>query len=392
MLSAPLTLGIEEEYQIINPETRALTSYVQQMLEQGRIVLGDQVKPEFMQSQIEVGSNICRNIKEARQEIIRLRRTICELAREHGRVIAAASTHPFSKWEDQLINEGERYKDLETHMQDVGRRMLIFGFHVHVGIGTTPEALELTIDIQNQFRYFLPHILALTTSSPFWHGRHTGLKSYRSIIFESLPRTGIPPIFDSYSDYTQFVQLMGRVGSLGKGRDDGSADYTKLWWDTRPQRNFGTLEIRVADVCTTIDEALCVAALIQAFCAKLIKLRNKNLSWRVYRSELIAENKWRAVRYGLDGQIVDYGKAEPVPMRFLANEILEFVDDVLDELGSRDEAEYIHHIVEHGTSADRQIKTYRKKLQEGATEEEALHAVVDNLIEETMLGVELQEV
>lgn len=388
MLQIPLTLGIEEEYQIVDPETRALSAYVQQLMnDDSNIVLGEQLKPEFMQSQIEVGSHICRNVSEARAELIRLRREVNKIAQHHDRCIIAASTHPFSRWDEQKISEGERYKDLEAHMQEVARRMLIFGMHVHVGFGTEPEQLELMIDIQNQLRYFLPHILILTTSSPFWHGRNTGLKSYRSIIFENLPRTGIPPTFDSFFEYKSFVETLGKAGTIGK-RGDGKADYTKLWWDCRPQEDFGTLEIRVSDVCTTVDEAVCVAALVQALCAKLVKLRNQNQSWRVYRTELIAENKWRAVRWGLDGKMVDYGKAEAIPARFLAKELLAFVDDVLDELGSREAAEYIHTILDKGTSADRQLEVHRVAKAGGATDTEALHAVVDNLRRETMRGVD----
>ncbi len=215
MPTAPLTLGIEEEYQIIDPETRELTSYVQEMMGLGRVTLGNQLKAEFMQSQIEVGSHICRNIQEARQEIIRLRRTVTEVAEQAGKKIVAAATHPFSRWQDQDISEGARYDDLASEMKDAARRLLIFGMHVHLGFGKTPEAYELTIDILNQLRYFLPHILALTTSSPFWHGRDTGLKSYRSLVFENMPRSGIPPQFYSYSEYNHYVDLMGRVGSLG---------------------------------------------------------------------------------------------------------------------------------------------------------------------------------
>jgi glutamate---cysteine ligase / carboxylate-amine ligase len=387
MVSVPLTLGIEEEYQIIDPETRGLTSFVQQLLDEGRVVLGDQLKPEFMASQIEVGSQICRNVKEARQEIVRLRQTVYEVAQEHGRTIAAASTHPFSLWSEQNINEGKRYKDLEQHMQMVGRRLLIFGMHVHIGFGTTLEAYELMIDIQNQMRYFLPHLLALSTSSPFWHGQDTGLKSYRSIIFENLPRTGLPPIFDSYAEYIEMVKTMARVGSLGEdSKSGGNIDATKIWWDSRPHTKFGTLEIRINDLCTRVDEAICIAALVQAIVAKLIKLRNQNLSWRVYRNELISENKWRAVRYGLDGKLIDFGKMEEVPMRFLAEELVTFVDDVVDELGSRKEVEYVHQIIQYGTSADRQVKTYRKAIKTGASHEEALQVVVDQLIEETHEG------
>ena len=384
--NAPLTIGVEEEYQIIDPETRGLSAFVQQMIDDSKLVLGEQVKPEFMQSQIEVGSKICDDISEVRAEITRLRRIVNDIARKNGRTIVAASTHPFSRWEEQPITDGERYRDLERDTQMVGRRMLIFGMHVHIGFGTTPEARELMIDVQNQLRYFLPHLLALTTSSPFWHGHDTGLKSYRSIIFENMPRTGIPPIFSSYQDFLSFLGIFDQAGALGK-RSDGKADYTKLWWDARPQEDFGTLEVRVSDICTKIDEAVALAAMIQALMAKLIKLRQNNQSWRVYRTEFISENKWRAVRYGLDGHLIDFGKLKSVPMRDLAAEMLEFVDDVVDDLGSRQEIEYIHTLIQEGTSADRQLAAFQRALAEGATNEEALKAVVDQLMVETLAGI-----
>ena len=389
MYSAPLTLGIEEEYQLVDPASGELVAAVQQLLHDERIrQISDQVKPEFMQSQIEIGSNICRNVQEIRMELLRLRREVNTVAEEYGYRILAASTHPFARWEEQLTNEGERYDNLKNYMQEVGRQMLIFGMHVHVGFGTETSQRDLMIDIQNQLRYFLPHILTLTTSSPFWHGHMTGLKSYRSIIFENLPRTGIPPIFSSYSDYLQLVETFDRAGVLGKGRPDGKADYTKLWWDCRPQEDFGTLEIRVCDICSTIDEAVAIAALVQAICAKLIKLRNQNLSWRIYRNEYIAENKWRAVRYGLDGKLIDYGQRESIPTRFLIVELLELIDDVVDELGSREEIEYIHKILDDGTSSDRQLAVYYKAKSEGADDPEALKQVVDHLLDETMHGVQ----
>ncbi len=388
MYSAPLTLGIEEEYQLIDLNSGQLASAVQELLlDQGLRQIGDQVKPEFMQSQIEIGSDICRNVQEARLELLRLRREVNRVAERHGYGILAASTHPFSKWEEQEANPGERYEDLKEYMQDVARQMLIFGMHVHVGIGTSPRQLDLLIDIQNQLRYFLPHLLSFSTSSPFWQGHPTGLKSYRSIIFGNLPRTGIPPIFSSFSEYTHMIDTFGQVGALGKGRKDGKADYTKIWWDSRPHEDFGTIEIRICDICSTVDEAICIAALVQALVAKIIKLRNQNLSWRIYPNELIAENKWRAMRFGLDGRLVDYGKREAVPARFLALELLELLDDVVDELGSRREIEYLHTILERGTSSDRQMALYQRCKDDGASEQEALRAVVDHLREETLRGV-----
>lgn len=394
MPNVPLTIGIEEEYQIIDPQTRELTSYVQQMMNAGRVVLGAQLKQEFMQSQIEVGSHICRNIQEAYHEIVRLRRTVTEVAQQAGAVIAAAGTHPFSRWQDQTISEGARYDDLASEMKDAARRLLIFGMHVHLGFGKTPGAMELMIDILNQFRYFLPHILSLSTSSPFWHGRDTGLKSYRSLVFENMPRSGIPPQFSSYAEYDHYVNLMGKVGSLGRRGDTvkptGDAttlgDPTKIWWDARPHPNLGTLEVRICDMCTHLDEAVAIAALIQAVVAKLIRLRNQNLSWRNYRSMFIDDNKWRAVRYGIDGKLIDFGIEEEVPMRFLARELLDLVDDVVDELGSRKEIEHIYKLLDEGTSADRQLRVYRHALAQGAEPHEALFAVVDHLVAETADG------
>lgn len=394
MPSAPLTIGIEEEYQIVDLETRELISYVQKLMDKGRVVLGNQIKNEFMQSQVEVGSKVCQNVKEARQEIIHLRRTIRELAMEHGKTIVAAGTHPFSRWDTQQISEGERYDDLITNMQHAARRLLIFGMHVHIGFGQDQPARQLTIDIMNQVRYFLPHILAVSTSSPFWHGRNTGMKSYRSQIFENMPRSGISPTFHSYGEYDNYVALMARVGALGRdgtqkaSGDSGIKDATKIWWDARPHPNWGTLEIRIADMCTTVDEAISIAALIQALIAKLIQLRNQNLSWRIYRTHVINENKWRAVRYGLDGQLIDFGAEMEVPMRDLLKEIIEMVDDVLDELDSREEVYALMNVCENGTSADRQVATYNKAISEGKTPDEALKAVVDNLIYETGKGWE----
>ncbi|WP_119067214.1 carboxylate-amine ligase [Aggregatilinea lenta] len=394
MFVAPLTIGIEEEYQIVDPQTRELTSYVQQMMNRGHVVLGKQLKPEFMQSQIEVGSHICSDIKDARAEIVRLRQSVCEVAADAGAAIIAAATHPFSHWQDQRISEGERYDDLATEMRDAARRLLIFGMHVHLGFGQSDEAMNLVVDILNQLRYFLPHILALTTSSPFWHGRDSGLKSYRSLVFENMPRSGIPPQFYSYTEYNDYVNVMGKVGSLGRRggtRKETSnriaiGDPTKIWWDARPHPDLGTLEVRICDMCTDVNDAISVAALIQALVAKLIKLRNQNQSWRTYRGMFIDENKWRAVRYGIQGKLIDFGIGEEVPLRALMDELIEIVDDVVDDLNSRDEVAHIRTIAERGTSADRQLAIYHSALKGGASEKEALFAVVDHLIMETNSG------
>ncbi len=361
-----LTLGIEEEYQIIDPETRELAPASEEIISRGQELLGEQIKPEFMRSQVEVGSNVCRDVGEARAEIVRLRGAICALAAERGLRMVAASTHPFSKWSDQKLTDADRYEKLEADLRDVARRLLIFGMHVHVGI----EDRELRIDVLNQARYFMPHLLALSTSSPFWHGRNTGLKSYRSVVFENMPRSGTPPSFAAYCEYQGFIDTLVETGCIDEP--------TKIWWDIRPHPKFPTLEFRIADVCTRVDEVICLAALLQALVAMLIKLRESNRSWRPYRHHLIAENKWRAVRHGIDGKMIDFGKKQEVPLRFLALELLEMVDDVVDELGSRKEVEYLHTILAEGSSADRQIATYR------ATGD--LKSVVDRLVQESGEG------
>lgn len=362
----PLTLGIEEEYQIIDPETRELKSYIQEFLEHGREELQDQLKQEFLQSQVEVGTHICANVQELREEIGRLRRSIVRIAKERGVAVAAASTHPFSTWSSQEVTRGERYTQLHSNMAQLARRMLIFGMHIHVGI----EDKELLIDVMNQARYFLPHLLALSTSSPFWQGRDTGLKTYRTVIFESLPRTGIPPSLESWADYKGFIDTLVQTKCIDEP--------TKIWWDMRPHPKFPTLEFRVCDICTRVEDAVCIAAVVQAIVAKLMKLRSKNMSWRPYRHNLITENKWRAVRYGIDGNLIDFGKREEVPFKLLAQELLELVDDVVDELGSRKEVEHVNTILTRGTSSDRQVEVYRRT---GSFE-----SVVDHLIRETAEG------
>lgn len=385
MASAPLTLGIEEEYQIINPETRELTSYVQQFLHEGR-VRGTAVQQEFMQSQVEVGTRICHSIDEARQEIGALRRSLVEIAEDAGVCIAAAGTHPFSHWQNQVISESERYVEFVEALQHVVRSLLIFGMHVHIGFGEEPAQRELMITVMNQARYFIPHILALSSSSPFWMGHKTGLKSYRSIVFESMPRTGLPMEFRSWSEYESFVKLLGRVRALDTD-ESGQVDATRIWWDIRPHPRYNTLEFRICDVVTTLDEVICITAIFQALVAKLIKLREQNVMWRIYRRDLIRENKWRAVRYGVGGKLIDFGKQEEVPFPQLAEELIDLLDDVVDELGSRDDVAYARVIARNGSSADRQLRVYDAALADGATEREALIAVVDHLVEETRSGL-----
>jgi glutamate---cysteine ligase / carboxylate-amine ligase len=363
----PFTLGIEEEFQIVDPQTRELRSHVTEFLDEGKMLLGEQIKPEMIQSMIEVGTGICRNIQEARADISRLRGVISALARQKGLEIVAASTHPISRWQDQQIFDDAHYNVLVEELQMVARSLLIFGLHVHVGI---PDR-ERQIQIMNAARYFMPHVLALSTSSPFWMGINTGLKSYRSEVFKKFPRTDIPDHFDSYQSFQRYVNLLLETKCITNPK--------KIWWDIRPHPNFPTLEFRICDIPTRVDDTLAIAALFQAIVAKLSRLIDKNLGFRLYRRMLIQENKWRAVRYGLEGKLIDFGKQKEVPVRDLILELLEFVDDVLDDLGSRKEVEHIHTILERGTSADEQLKVFR--------ETNDLKAVVDVLIARTMENV-----
>jgi carboxylate-amine ligase len=361
------TLGIEEEFQIVDPHSRELRSHVTEFLDEGKMILGEQIKPEMIQSMIEVGTGICKNIQEARADITRLRGVISSLAEKNGLKIVAASTHPISRWQDQKIFDDERYELLVQELQTVARSLLIFGLHVHVGI---PDR-ERQIHIMNASRYFLPHVLALSTSSPFWMGHNTGLKSYRSEIFKQFPRTDIPDHFDSYPGFERYVELLVKTGCINDGK--------KIWWDCRPHPFFPTLEFRICDIPTRVDDTVAIAALFQAIVCKLTRLIEKNLGFRLYRRMLIQENKWRAVRWGLDGKMIDFGKQKEVPTKDLVRELLDFVDDVLDDLGSRKEVEHIHTILDRGTSADEQLRVYKDTND--------LKAVVDRLIELTAENV-----
>lgn len=369
MKSPSLTIGVEEEYQIIDPVTRELQSYITQILEDERLVLG-QVKPELHQSIVEVGTTVCRTPQDVRAQLIELRRSVMELAGRKGLKIAAAGTHPFSHWANQEITPLERYLGTREAMAQLAQQLLIFGTHVHIGI----EDRDFLIDCTNVSRYVLPHILCLSTSSPFWIGHDTGLKSYRSAVFRAFPRTGLPPYIASWSAYQHYLQTLVTTGCI----PDGS----KIWWDVRPHWKYPTLEFRVCDVCTRVEEAVCIAAILQALVFKLWKLRRDNMTFRVYPAELIEENKWRAVRYGLGGKLIDFGRETEKPAGDLIREFIEwFLGDVLDELGTRKEVEYAFHILENGSSADRQLATFKRTGD--------LRAVVDQLIIETAEGVVL---
>ncbi|MES2386946.1 MAG: carboxylate-amine ligase [Bacteroidota bacterium] len=367
-MSAPtFTLGIEEEFQVIDPETRELRSHMQQIVEGGKIILKEQIKAEMHQSVVEVGTNICRNIDEARQEVTYLRRIIAELADKSNLKIASAGTHPFSLWQDQKITDHPRYEEIVNELQDAARANLIFGLHVHVGIRNREEGVQ----IMNAARYFLPHIFALSTNSPFWEGRNTGFKSFRSKVFDKFPRTGIPDFFNSASEYDNYIDLLVKTGCIDNGK--------KIWWDIRLHPFFETIEFRVCDVQMRIDETIALAAVMQAVVAKLWKLMKSNLSFRTYRRVLINENKWRAGRYGIEGKLIDFGKQEEVNTHSLIHELLDFVDDVVDDLGSRHELEYINTMLKNGTGADRQIAVYN--------ETKDLKKVVDFIVAETYHGI-----
>jgi carboxylate-amine ligase len=361
------TLGVEEEFQIVDPKTRELKSHIQQIIEDGKVVLAENVKAEMHQSVVEVGTDICGDIKDARQQVTKLRKDLAKLANKNGLKIAAAGTHPFSHWKDQAITEHPRYREIISDYQQVARANLIFGLHVHVGVDDRETALH----VMNAARYFLPHIFAISTNSPFWIGRNTGFKSYRSKVFDRFPRTGIPDYFGSIAEYDNFVKLLIKTKCID--------DAKKIWWDIRAHPYFNTLEFRICDITMRIDETLCLAALMQAIVAKLHKLIKQNLGFRLYRRALIAENKWRAARYGISGKLIDFGKQQEVEFKLLVSELLEFIDDVVDGLGSREEVHYVKKILEMGTGADRQLAVYE---QSGDTK-----AVVDYIIEETHRGL-----
>jgi len=365
-------IGIEEEYQTIDPETRDLRSHIQvELLEKGKLILQERVKAEMHQSVVEVGTGVCNNIKEAKAEVKMLRRDIVRLAKENGLRLASVATHPFADWRTQEIYPDDRYKNIVEDMQLVARANLIFGLHVHIGI----EDRETAIHMMNHARYFLPHLLALSTNSPFWLGMNTGLKSYRCKVFDKFPRTNIPDYFPSWGEYENFIKLLIKTNCIDNAK--------KIWWDIRPHPFFNTIEFRVCDIPMRADETIALAALIQATVAKLYKLYSANQGFRLYRRALIMENKWRAARYGMDGKLIDFGKQTEVPARDLILEYLEFVDDVVDELDSRQELNYIHTMLETGSGADRQLRVYRETGD--------LKKVVDYIIKETETGLADEE-
>ncbi len=360
------TIGVEEEFQIIDPKTCELRSHVMQLVNEVSPSIQDQVKHEMHQSIVETGTNICENVGELRVEMHRTRGELIAAAERAGLQVAAAGTHPISSWIDQVISPGERYEHIVEELQQLARSLLIFGMHIHVAM---PDK-QTTIDMMNMVRYFLPHLLALSTSSPFWMGRNTGLKSFRTTVFRRFPRTGIPEQFESWSDYENFTNLLMKLHCIDNPK--------KIWWDVRPHPVFGTLEFRMCDVTTKVEEACAIAALTQAIVVKLHRLYTSNQSWRIYRRALIEENKWRAARYGIEGKMIDFGKEQEVPMKVLIPELLELGDDVVDDLGSRGAGNYVNTILREGTSAERQLRVFQETGD--------LRAVVQHVVKETRAG------
>lgn len=361
------TIGIEEEYMVLDKETRELKSHEQKIVQEGEKMLKDKVKAEMHQAVVEVGTDICQNIDEAFLDVANLRKTISKIAGDLGLGIGASGTHPFSHWERQLITDHVRYNDIVKELQEAARSNLIFGLHVHVGM----ENREMAIHIANSARYFLPHIFALSTNSPFWEGRSTGYKSYRTKIFDKFPRTGIPDFFDTIEAYDNYIKILVKTNCIDNAK--------KIWWDLRVHPFFNTVEFRICDVPLTVYETVTIAALFQAICAKLYKLRMQNLNFIMYPRMLINENKWRASRYGIEGSMIDFGKESEVNTRVLIYELLDFIDDVTAPLGIRNTIGYVHKILEDGTGADRQLKVFEKTL--------SLPAVVDYIQSQFLNGL-----
>ncbi len=361
------TLGVEEEYMVLDPETRELKSHEQKIVHEGQKVIKDKVKAEMHQAVVEVGTDICADADEAWQDVAALRKTISDIAGGLGFAMGAAGTHPFSHWESQLITDHIRYNELVNELQEAARSNLIFGLHVHVGM----ENREMANHIANSTRYFLPHIYALSTNSPFWEGRLTGYKSFRTKVFDKFPRTGIPEAFDSIEAYENYVKLLVKTNCIDNAK--------KIWWDLRVHPFFNTVEFRICDIPLTVDETITIATLFQAVCARIYLLRSKNLNFIQYSRALLNENKWRASRYGIDGRMIDFGKEEEVNTRALLYELLDFIDPVIDHLGSRHRLAHIHKILENGTGADRQLKIFE--------ESKNLVSVVDYIRQQFLAGI-----
>jgi len=377
LIEPTFTIGVEEEYLLVDRKSRDLVqSMPESMLHEcEELAQGQQVNPEFLRSQIEIGTRICKNIGEVRDSLRVLRRAVIDVADRHGLAPIAVSTHPFAEWHSQIHTERQRYDALYEEMQAAAQRLLICGMHVHVGIADD----EMRIDLLSQFSYFLPHLLALSCSSPFWEGKNTGLRSYRLTVFDALPRTGIPQVFSSFAEYERHIDVLTRAGVI--------SDPTKIWWDVRPSGRYPTLETRVMDVCTDVEDALCLAAMIVCILRMLYRLRVRNQRWRSYSTMLISENRWRAMRYGGDEGLIDFGRGNIVAFPELIDELLELIREDAEELACVSEVERARTIVARGTSAHRQLRVYDEAVASGASQLEAMHAVVDHLIAETAAGV-----
>lgn len=370
------TLGVEEEYLLVDKETRALViEPPQSLIGECEELIGTQVTSELLRSQIEVSTRVCNTVQEARAELLRLRGAVIEVAARHGLAPIAASTHPFSRWTEQKHTAKERYDALTTEMQTAARRMVICGMHVHVGLDDD----ALRIDLMNQMCYFLPHLLALSCSSPFWDGRDTGLKSYRLTIFDALPRTGLPERFQSFAEYERHVNVLVHAGTI--------EDSSKIWWDIRPSHRYPTLETRIMDVCTYVDDAIALAALVVCTLRMLYRLRSANQRWRIYSPMLIRENRWRAMRYSFDEGLIDFARGEVVPFADLIDEILELTAEDAEALGCVEEVGHVRSILQRGTSAHRQLKARERAQAAGKNPEDCLKAVVDQLVAETATGL-----
>jgi glutamate---cysteine ligase / carboxylate-amine ligase len=373
MKEPTFTLGIEEEYLLVDRASRDLASDPPaEMLSECQARLPERVKPEFLRAQIEVGTAVCETLPQARAELAELRRVVAEIAAHHGLAPIAAATHPFAQWLLQKTTDRERYIALARDFQAPVRRLVICGMHVHIGL----EDPELRIDLMGQIAYFLPHLLALSTSSPFWDGEDTGLKSYRLAVFNEVPRTGLPELFDSWGEFQRHLAVMVRAGLI----EDG----TKLWWDIRPSVRFPTLEMRILDVCTRLDDAIAIAALYRCLLRMLWRLKRSNQRWRRYAAMLVNENRWRAQRYGFDEGLVDFGKGAIVPYAELLEEMIQLTAEDQEVFGCKREVAETRAILARGTSAHRQLATYRAAIASGAEPREALHAVVDMLIAGTL--------
>lgn len=368
-----LTVGVEEEYLLVDPQTRGLIIDIpENLIDECNSKLGGRVSPEFLRSQVEVGTNVCKSMDDVKDELMELRSGVSEIAHKHGLEIVCASTHPFSTWRTQKHTNAERYNTLAKDLQGIVKRLMICGMHVHVGV----EDPDLRIDLMNQAKYFLPHLLALSTSSPFWEGDNTGLMSYRLCVWDEIPRTGLPEEFISYGDFERYAEALIEVGCI--------EDPTKLWWDIRPSGRYPTIEMRIADACTSLQDTMCIAAIYACLMRKLYSLRVHNQKWRTYASGLIMENRWRAQRYGYDNGLIDFGQREIKPFKELLKEMLDLIEEDAIALKCEHYVQHAYTILERGTSAHQQIEVFNNALNSGSTKKEAFRTVVDMLIEKTL--------